>query len=165
MSAAGSPGMSRRIANTRTDTARRTRARAATRRATKKSTMGALYPRPESGGNVLVMLRRQSIRGARRMGAALPRVTFGSHRTFRFDEAWSGRASSSAPERRPLEVREGGVLASRRSPRAVSEPEMAVFQILTTLAECSAILAAFVGVAGIFRIHVLLERRRDAESE
>ena len=42
---------------------------------------------------------------------------------------------------------------------------MAVFQILTTLAECSAILAAFVGVAGIFRIHVLLERRRDAESE
>ena len=40
---------------------------------------------------------------------------------------------------------------------------MAVFQILTTLAECSAILAAFVGVAGIFRIHVLLERRRDAE--
>jgi len=47
----------------------------------------------------------------------------------------------------------------------VSEPEMAVFHILTTLAECSAILAAFVGVAGIFRIHVLLERRRDAESE
>src|SRR5262245_8031516 len=42
---------------------------------------------------------------------------------------------------------------------------MAVFQILTTLAECSAILAAFVGVARIFRINVLLERRRDAEAE
>ena len=42
---------------------------------------------------------------------------------------------------------------------------MAVFQILTALAEWSATLAAFVGVAGIFRIHVLLERRRDAEAE
>jgi len=58
-----------------------------------------------------------------------------------------------------------GALPTRRSPRVVNESEVAVFQILTTLAECSAILAAFVGVAGIFRIHVLLERRRDAEAE
>src|SRR5262245_49443770 len=129
MSAAGSPGTSRRIANTRTDTARRTRARAATRRATKGSTMGALYPRPNRDVN---QPGRAAEEASGDLAAVLSRVTFGSHRTFRFDEAWSGRASSSAPERRPREAREGRpclqeVTASRERARdgGLSDPHHA----------------------------------------
>src|SRR5262249_49737655 len=43
--------------------------------------------------------------------------------------------------------------------------EAELFQTLGTLAESSAVLAAFVGLVGIFRLHVLLDRRRDAEGE
>jgi hypothetical protein len=47
----------------------------------------------------------------------------------------------------------------------VNEVELALSQTLGTLAESSAVLAAFVGLVGICRLHVLLDRRRDAEGE
>lgn len=47
----------------------------------------------------------------------------------------------------------------------MNDAERAVLQVLASVAESSTALAAFVGIVGIFRIHVLYERQRDAELE
>ena len=47
----------------------------------------------------------------------------------------------------------------------MNEAERVVLQILASVAGSSTALAAFVGIVGMFRLHVLDERERDAESE
>ena len=47
----------------------------------------------------------------------------------------------------------------------MTEAEQAAVQVLTSFAESSTALAAFVGIVGMFRLHVLDERQRHAESE
>ena len=47
----------------------------------------------------------------------------------------------------------------------MNEAERAALQVLASFAESSTALAAFVGIVGIFRLHVLDERQHDAESE
>src|SRR5215510_7451087 len=47
----------------------------------------------------------------------------------------------------------------------MTKAEQAVVQVLTSIAESSTALAAFVGIVGMFRLHVLDERQRDTESE
>jgi len=47
----------------------------------------------------------------------------------------------------------------------MTEAEIGVYQTLSILAESSAMLAAFLGAGGIFRLHALFDRRRDVEIE
>ena len=47
----------------------------------------------------------------------------------------------------------------------MTEAEIGVSQTLSILAESSAMLAAFLGAVGIFRLHALFDRRRDVEIE
>ena len=67
----------------------------------------------------------------------------------------SRNAAPQVDERTPAGYRDG----------TLNEMELGLSQTLGTLAESSAVLAAFVGLVGICRFQVLLDRRRDAEGE
>lgn len=77
---------------------------------------------------------------------------------------WSRKCSACGPSH-PRSPARAYSLSDRLQGIRVNQAERAVLAVLALFAESSTALAAFVGILGMFRLHVLDARQCDAESE